>query len=325
MSRIHGVLTLTSIYFVVELVVGLWLGSLTLRADAFHMLSDMIALSIGIWAHGASQRPATDMATFGWSRTTVVGGLINVAFLLGNAFSIFTEAITQFFEDQNEDLLEKGNATTLIIVAGVGLLINLVGMCLLTTDGSSHGQSHGHSHGANHNTRAILLHLMADLFGSIAALASSLILRYWRSWDGRAIVDPILSLVVVGLISASAIPVLKDTVHILLLHSPKDADTDVLRKEISALPGVDNVHHIHLWILDPSTHVASLHVHPTIDHQATPSLHALRRSIQGVLHRHGFHSTTIQFDHAPGEPCEVDCSTPCTTAQCCRPCKEEEV
>ena len=343
MAAIHFVLGLTILYFGVELVVGLWLGSLTLRADAFHMLSDMIALSIGIWSERASQRPPCTKATYGWSRSTVVGALINVAFLLGNAFSILTEAVTHFFEDPNENLTDKDNALTLIIVASIGLLINLVGILLISCCSSSGGGvrgSHSHSHSShgsssatshanrNHSTLAVLLHLFADFFGSVAALASALVMRYWTSWDDRAIMDLILSLVVVALICASALPVLKETIHILLQKTPKGSDLDVIEREIDALDNVTSVHHLHLWEMGTNKRVASLHVHPSGDLYTSTnqqeSLHFLRRRIQTILHRHGYHSSTIQFDHAPEEHCELNCSDDCRDAQCCSPTRHHD-
>jgi len=333
MAAIHFVLALTTLYFGVELVVGLWLGSLTLRADAFHMLSDMIALSVGIWSERASRRPPCTKATYGWSRSVVVGGLINVAFLLGNAFSILTEAATHFFEDPNEDLTDKSNATTLIIVASVGLLINLVGILLISCFSPAGSHGHSHSHGAsgetsdrthNHSIRAVLLHLFADFFGSVAALASALIMRYWTAWDDRAVMDPILSLVVVALICASAVPVLKETTHILLQKTPKGSDLQVIENEIGSLEGVASVHHLHLWEMGSTKRVASLHVHPSADTNHQDALHLLRRRIQTVLHRHGYHSSTIQFDYAPEEHCELNCSEACRDAQCCSPTRHHD-
>lgn len=312
MTAIGFVLGLTSIYFVVELVVGLWLGSLTLRADAFHMLSDMIALAIGLWAQKASKRPPSDQATYGYQRATVVGGLVNVAFLMGNAFSIFTEAVTHFFEETNEDLKDKKNATILMIVAGIGLVINCIGICMV---------SHDHDHGAsNHSSRAVLLHLFGDFFGSMAALGSAIVLRYWTSWSNRALVDPILSLLVVGLICVSAVPVFRDTVHILLAKTPKGSEAEAIRKEISDLEAVASVHHLHLWEMGGVTRLASVHIHPLPSLGSPRALHDLRRLIQEILHRHSYHSSTIQFDHAFDEPCEMDCgASPCRKAQCCSP------
>jgi zinc transporter 1 len=253
-----------------------------------------------------------------------VGGLVNVAFLLGNAFSIFTEAVTHLFEDQNSNLTDKTNATTLIIVASIGLLINLVGILVVSSSGS-HGHSHGSSrskgeHQTNdHSTRAVLLHLFADFFGSLAALASALILRFWTAWGGRAIVDPILSLLVVVLICISALPVLRETTHILLAKTPKDTEPGTISKEIGNLPRVASVHHLHLWQMGAKKNLASVHIHPRPGQTTPDSLHSLRREIQEILHRHSYHSSTIQFDHAIDEACEMDCGSQCGDAQCCSP------
>jgi len=310
LNPIKAMLGLTSIYFVVELVVGLMLNSLTLKADAFHMLSDMVAMTIGLWAEVQAKKKESPKATFGYSRSTVVGGLINGALLLGIAFSIFTEAITRFF-DPEKDLIKDESTSLLLWVAGGGLAINLIGLACLCS--SSH---HGHSHqDTNHNLKGVILHVIGDLLGSIAAMASALIMRYFESWDTRYYADPILSLIVVGLISASTFPIIKQTTHILLQKAPRGLNTETVKNEILGIQGILDVHHLHFWQHTDMKHIASLHVRA--DPEGVPNLGNLRETIQRILHAHGFHSSTVQFDFREDQ-CEIQCDAAhCQASRCC--------
>jgi cation diffusion facilitator family transporter len=119
---------LTSLYFVVELVAGVWLDSLSLQADAFHMASDIMGLFIALYAENAKGANRTTLATYGFVRADAVGSLINTTFLLSTCFTIAIDALSRFRE---VDELERRMANTgipLLIVASVGLGINVIGL-----------------------------------------------------------------------------------------------------------------------------------------------------------------------------------------------------
>jgi len=269
-------LTLTSIYFVVELGVGIYLESLALQADAFHMLSDMIAMSIGIFSHKSSLKPSTRTATFGYSRWKVVGAFSNSVILISLSFHILLESVRRFFEP-NKDLVD--NTFLLIVVASIGLLINIIGICLLYEPGD-----------VDQNQKAVFLHVLGDAFGSLSALGSAMVMRWAKGWDSRYFADPILSIVVVALIVTTTLPTLKATLHILLQKVPTNVETLKLEKELLTLDEVDSLHDLHLWQLDKNKKVASVHV-VTLDKN--------RRKlapIKDIFRAHGFHSTTVQFE-----------------------------
>uniref|UniRef100_A0A6A7G8G0 Zinc/cadmium resistance protein n=1 Tax=Hirondellea gigas TaxID=1518452 RepID=A0A6A7G8G0_9CRUS len=128
-------------YFFIELIVGIRVHSLALVADALHMLSDFIALCVGFYSLRRSRASRTDVATFGYTRMEVVGGLMNGCFLMAIAFTIVLDAVEILIEhDDNPDL--ENNIRTLIIVASVGLGVNFLGLFIF-----GHGHGHGHSHG----------------------------------------------------------------------------------------------------------------------------------------------------------------------------------
>jgi cation diffusion facilitator family transporter len=143
-------LLLSSTYFVCELVFGVMSGSLTVLADAFHMLTDVAALVCGYWVTQLSMKDATPDKSFGWKRAEIVGALCNGCFLIAVCFTITLEAIEKLAgigKDNDRDLID--NADKIIVLGCIGLAINLGGMCIFGGHGHSHGiGGGGHSHGS---------------------------------------------------------------------------------------------------------------------------------------------------------------------------------
>jgi len=187
--RYFTIITLTGSFFVVELVFGIIVGSLALQADAFHMLSDLLAQIIAFLSFRATMKPYSERATFGYKRADVIGGLINGVFLMSSCFFITLEAIHRFIE--LDELAEDfGNVDHLLIVAGIGLAINIFAAIIFSCgnkSNSGHNHSHGHAHGHSEvldeeedieeiksnqdmNIRALLLHILGDILGSIGVI-----------------------------------------------------------------------------------------------------------------------------------------------------------
>ena len=143
-------LLLSTTYFVCELVFGVMSGSLTVLADAFHMLTDVAALVCGYWVTQLSMKDATPDKSFGWKRAEIVGALCNGCFLIAVCFTITLEAIEKLAgigKDNDRDLID--NADKIIVLGCIGLAINLGGMCIFGGHGHSHGiGGGGHSHGS---------------------------------------------------------------------------------------------------------------------------------------------------------------------------------
>ncbi|KAG9252420.1 cation efflux protein [Emericellopsis atlantica] len=137
-KRITIMLVIDTTFFLLELVVGMALGSLALMADAFHMLNDIISLLVGLWAVKAARKPRSDRFSFGWLRAEILGAFFNAVFLIALCFSIILEAITRLLDPP-----EIGNSKLILIVGSVGLASNLAGFFVL--GGHSHAQTeHGH-------------------------------------------------------------------------------------------------------------------------------------------------------------------------------------
>ncbi|KAH8813201.1 cation efflux protein [Xylogone sp. PMI_703] len=142
-TRISVMLGIDTAFFVLELGVGLIVGSLALMADAFHMLNDIISLVVGLWAVKAAQKATTDKYSFGWLRAEILGAFFNAVFLIALCLSIVLEAITRLIDPP-----EISNPKLILIVGCLGLLSNLAGFLVLGGHGHSHGSHEdAHSHG----------------------------------------------------------------------------------------------------------------------------------------------------------------------------------
>ena len=321
--RFFGMFFLTGGFFLVELIGGLLFGSLALLADSFHMLSDIIALSIGFYAMNLSKKSRTSHASFGWERAEVIGALVNGSFLLAMCFSITLEAVHRFIDwwptpDKNISQFEiVKNSDSLIIISAVGLGINIVGLFLF---GHSHG---GHSHGGeNHshiNIRGVFLHILGDALGSIGALLSNLLIKFLDS-PYRVLSDPSVSFFIVFILISVAVPLIKKCISILMEKAPKNVDIEKLKKEIVKIEGIIDVHDLHIWSLTSNKIFGTLHI--TVDNRY--EVMKIFDLVKNIMHENGIHSSTVQPElvdiTANIEGCEdLICENPiCSKVQCCK-------
>ncbi|MES1919770.1 Zinc resistance conferring protein [Bonamia ostreae] len=308
-------------FFFVELIFGALYDFLVLVADAMHMLTDAIALVIGLYAFIKSKKVRTDKATFGFVRMEVVGGLVNGCFLMVIAFDIFREAITLLLKNEvNKDLVE--NSGVLLIIGGIGLGVNIIGLIVF---GFDHG--HGHSDDnsekkKNFNIQAVFLHVLGDALGSVAVIVSCLVIRY-STWERRTIIDPICSMIISVIIFATSIPVVRGTVRVLLEKVPTTVDLYLLKRKLLAIDGIKNIHELHVWQLNSNKTLATCHV--ILD--KSKNFKRLNDDIQKVFHGCGVHSTTIQPEFQSGsKDCfDIVCgSTRCIEELCCEKIESDD-
>lgn len=236
---------ITFSFMLVE-VVGGWLsGSLALLADAGHMLTDAAALALSYAAFRFGRRRADPKRTFGYLRFEVIAGFINALTLFAIVIWIGYEAWQRF--RQPHELL----AGPMLIVAVIGLLVNIVVFWILTRGDSEHV-----------NIKGAALHVMGDLLGSIGAIAAAVII-FLTGWTP---IDPLLSLLVSLLILRSAWALLKKSLHILLEGAPSHAAPQVIEQYLKEnVPGVADIHHVHVWMITSGRTLATLHVRATVD------------------------------------------------------------
>lgn len=275
--RLLGALLLTAGFMVVEAVGGWWSGSLALLADAGHMLTDTFALGLAWLAVGMARRPPDAARTYGYHRIEVLTAFVNGLILLAVVGGIYYEALSRLFHP------EVVNASDMLLVATLGLLANLGSFFLL------HGD---HSH-SNLNRRAALLHVISDLLGSIATIIASLIIMA----SGWMPIDPLLSMFIGLLILRSTWRVLAESGHVLLEAAPTDLDVVSLRRALEQeIPGVIDVHHVHVWSLTPDRPLLTMHLRTAPESDSTRILKAVKRCLR---QHYGITHSAVQIESGP--------------------------
>ena len=259
-------------YAGVQAVGGWFSGSLALIADAGHMVSDAAALLLALIAYRVARR-APDMArTYGFHRVRVLAAMANGASLLLLVVWITWEAIKRL-SSPSEVL-----AGPMLIVASIGLLVNLVGAYVLWRGNRSDG-----------NLKGAFLHVVGDLLGSVGAIGAAIGIML----TGWTVLDPILSVLVSVLVVRSAWSLLSESVLVLLQAVPRGLDTKAAERDVASLPEVGEAGHFHAWTLTDERIVGTIHVTPAlgVDPLTLPALVAAR-----LLTRHAIAHTTVQVD-----------------------------
>jgi cobalt-zinc-cadmium efflux system protein len=237
-TGMYAAVGITLGYAAVEAVAGLVAGSLALVSDAGHMVTDAVALGIAAFAAWISRRPASDRHSYGYVRAEIIAAVVNSGFMIALVATIAFAAVSRMLSPQRVD----GEMVTL--VAGIGLGVNLAVAWLL-----SRGER-------NLNTHAALLHVMGDLLGSVAALASGLIVSY----TGFTLIDPLLSIFICALILTSSLRLLRDGIHALMEGVPHGFTLADVGRDMAGVPGVVSVHDLHIWALSSNRIALSAHV-----------------------------------------------------------------
>ncbi len=227
-SRLWIVLLITGAFMVAEVVGGVLANSLALLADAGHMLTDVLALALSLMAMRLAMRPPSPERTFGYVRLEILAALVNGAVLLGVSVWIAWEAWGRLRAPQEVD------GPLMMAVAVLGLVVNLVGAGLL--------KEHA---GDNLNVRGAYLHVLGDLLGSVGAIGAGAIILL-TGWNPA---DPLVSVVIAGLILLGAWRLVREATEVLLEMAPRHVDMTALLKELNAIPHLDDVHDLHVWTL----------------------------------------------------------------------------
>lgn len=279
-----GVL-LNTAFIVAEVVFGLLSHSLSLLADAGHNLSDVMGLLMAWAASNLARRSPTQRFTYGLRRTSVLAALFNAILLLVSIGAIAWEAIRRMRNP------EPVLGLTMIWVAAVGVVINGVTAWMFV--GGRKGDL---------NIRGAFLHMAADAAVSAGVvLAGLVILR-----TGWSLLDPISSLVIVVIILVGTWGLLRDSIGLVLDAVPRGIDPGAVKEFLEQLPGVAEIHHLHVWGLSTTETACTAHVvkrEPQLDDQ-------LLKQIAHELHdRFGIEHTTIQFECCDGPDCPTEHET----------------
>lgn len=263
---------LTAAYMVAEAAGGFISGSLALIADAGHMLTDAGALGLALFAMSYAERPATAEKTFGFYRAEVLAAFSNAALLLLISLYILYEAFQRLAHPP------KVASTPMLIIAGVGLVVNFIGMRLLA--GASN---------ESFNSKAAYLEVLSDALGSIGVVVAAIIMKT----TGWYLADPIFGAAIGLFIIPRTIKMLKETAHVLMEGTPSDLNPDVVQQEMLKVAGVVTVHDLHIWTLTSGVHSVTGHVCVEDPKQGIRIMTDLRRLLK---ERYGISHATIQIE-----------------------------
>ncbi|GBF04597.1 cation diffusion facilitator family transporter [Deinococcus aerius] len=263
-------LALTGTFLVVEVIYGFLSGSLALLSDAGHMLTDVMALVLSLFAIRIGQRAADGQRTFGYRRAEILAAAVNAGALFAIGLYILFEAYRRLREPV------EVQSTTMLVVAVLGLIVNLISARLLAS-GSEHSL----------NVKSAYLEVMGDLLGSVAVIVGALVIRF----TGLTWVDPVLGALIGLWVLPRTWVLLRASVNVLLEGVPEGVNLDRLRAELAALPGVREVHDLHVWSVTSGLH--SLTAHLVVAGQ--PAADLLPR-VHAIAERHGIEHSTVQVE-----------------------------
>lgn len=230
---------LTGVYFILELWVGLWTGSVSVISDAFHTFSAVGGVLIAIVAGYYAKRAATQFQTFGLIRAEIVGALFNGLFLFGMAVLVLWMGIMRL---QNPIELPTG---PMLLIAIGGLVTEVISMRLMWAEQKE-----------NLNMKGAFWHIIQTFVGSIIIIVSALVIRF----TGFLPIDPILGMAFGLVLFWASWKIIKDALHILLDRVPMSLNLNAIQTAIERIEGVINVHHLHAWALTSGKNIISAHV-----------------------------------------------------------------
>ena len=233
------VFSITLVYFIVEVIVGFMSNSLALLSDAAHMLTDVAGQVLALFAIWMASKLRNSKKTYGYLRTEIFSALINAIVLIFISGYILYEA-WQRFQDP-----PKVAGFSMLIVASIGLIINLISMKILKSGSEE-----------SINIKGAFLEVVADMLSSIAVIIAGIIILS----TGWLLIDPIISALIGLFILPRTFGLLKESVDILLEGVPKDVNYDAVEKYISKNPGVDSIHDLHIWSLTSGVNALSGHI-----------------------------------------------------------------
>ena len=265
---------LTGGFMVAEAIGGLLTGSLALLADAGHMLTDSVSLVLAWYAFQLAGRAATSRMTYGFDRVKTLIAYTNGLTIFAIGLWICWEAVVRFAVPQ------PVLGGPMLAVAIAGLCVNVAAFAVL------HGGDR-----ENLNMRGAILHVAGDLLGSVAAIVAAVVIL----WTGWYPVDPILSALVAVILFRSAWSLVREAGAVLLEGTPDRIDRDAVAKDIeSGVPGVREVHHMHVWSMDGSRNLATLHACLVEGADAFGAVSAIK---QRLASRHGIGHATVEVEY----------------------------
>ena len=263
---------LTGVYFVIELAIGLYTGSIAVISDAFHTFSAVGGVLLAFFAARFARRPANAQRTFGSARAEIIGALLNGAFLFVMAVIIFVMGTMRL---NNPIDLPTG---PMLLAAGGGLITEVISLKLL------YGGQKG-----DLNMRGAFWHVVQTFVGSILIIITALVIQF----TGYLAIDPLLGMAFGVVLLIVSLGIMREALVILMEGAPAHIDLKKVIRSLTDFPGVNNVHHVHAWTLTSNKHVFSAHLRV---HDEIPRQDLLRKAHRLLRDDFGFYFSTLQIE-----------------------------
>jgi len=264
-----------------EVIGGILSNSLALLSDAGHMLVDALALGLSLFAMMIARRPATLSKTYGYHRVEIMAALTNGTILVGVSLFIFYEAYQRFLDPPVVKI------PIMLLVASIGLLANLAGIMLLRK--GSHRSL---------NIKAAFWHIIGDTVSSVGVIVAGIVIAV----TGWYVVDAIIAFLIGGIIMWGAVRIVREASDILLEAVPRHVQVGEVIETIKSIPGVEEVHDIHIWTITSGIHALSAHL--IIEDQMVSSSAEIVTTVNEKLAKHfNITHTTLQLECEACESC----------------------
>jgi len=271
---------LNTLFVAAEAAAGLWTGSLALLADAGHNLSDVLALLLAWGAAALARRAPGGRRTYGLRKGTILASLANSVLLLVAVGAIASEALRRLGHPAPVD------SDTVMLIAGLGVVINgLTAMLFM----GGHGDL---------NVRGAFLHMAGDAAVSLGVVAGGFVMaRTGLTW-----IDPALSLAIAAVIVLGSWSILRESTDLAMDAAPRGIDVEEVRRWIAGLPGVEDVHDLHIWAMSTTETALTVHVLRPRNDDADGFLHA---ACDGLARRFGIEHATLQVETDQARRCRL--------------------
>lgn len=272
-------ISLNVAFVAVEFAVGIAYGSMGLLSDAGHNLSDVAGLLLAMLAFRLAQAHATPRYTYGYKKSTVLISLLNSVILLVAVGVIVAESVGRMVHPAPVE------GAAIAWTAGIGVVINGFTAWLFLRDKDR-----------DLNVKGAYLHMAADALVSVGVLVSGLVIR----WTGWTLIDPIVGLVVAGVIVASVWSLTRDSLRLTLDGVPRGIRIEELEGRMTAVAGVGAVHHIHVWAISTTENALTAHVVVTDPRE----MECVKKALKATLREAGIGHATLEFESAAERCCD---------------------
>ena len=288
-------IALTFLIFIAELLGGLWTGSLALLSDSAHVIMDILALGMSFLALRLSARPPDERHSFGYHRLEVLAALANGLTLAVIAIGIWWESYLRWLSPEPVKSLE------MLVIASIGLAVNVAVAIILGVH--PHTIAEGPAH-KDLNLRGALLHVIGDAISSVGVILAAIAIAI-SGWNW---IDPLVSVLIGGIIAFSAYGLTRSSLHILIEGVPEGLSTRRIGEAMSQVSGVQDVHDLHVWNICSGHISLSAHIVIKAGGASQPDLMAsLKRRLDTDF---GIEHTTIQLEETACMQVENGCGSP---------------